>query len=281
MTVGMLALGAQALAAEGGRVVRNATQVFTMDQLETGRGQLIASSEYQVALEFPREVQHAAVTISKQTALTSTAAGRVVYLDVAQVGGNATLNVMLTGNVLVQFDVALTSRRDGITRYRVVDFDELESEGATAPAVLPVTAAASTPARPASAPASPANVPASPLGGGELLVQTFRAGGVTAQFTVRREGQDAVIAYALTYAGADTVFAKPQDFILSGPGGSTLPVRAEAAPESSLLLARIPLTGRVRVTVPQGANDVTATWTMRALLSKDPITLTAKLAVTR
>ncbi|MXV20864.1 hypothetical protein [Deinococcus xianganensis] len=265
LMVGVLFTSPLALAVDSGRVTQNATQIFTLDTLENGRGQLTASSEYQVVIEFPRDVESVAVTISKQGALTPTAGGRFVYLDVVQPGGNATLNVVLTGNRLVQFDVALTTRADGITRYRVVNPEELQPV-ATAPAVLPV---ATTPA------------PAPALATTDLPMQKFSANGVDAQYTVRVEGQEAVVTYALTYSGTDTVFVSPANLVLTGPAGTTLPVKVETTPESSLLLARVPFTGRVRVTLPAGVTDLSAAWTLRTLLSKEPLTVTAKLAVTR
>lgn len=265
-------------AAPPGGVTNNTTQLFTLDKLEEGRGQVIASTEYQVALLFPVDVQSVAVTINKQAALIPTVAGNIVYLDVAQAGGNATLNVVLTGKTLLQFDVALTTRRDGVTRYRIVNPDELSSnqtpvQTTTPPApVMDVTMPTSP--RPPLDPAvikDPASFPP----------QTFSAEGVKASFTVTRVGQEATIDYAVIYDGQDTVFGKQSDLTVRGPGGTSLPIQAQQAPEASLLLARVPLTGRIRVSVPEGATNLNLSWDFKTLLQTKPITLTATLAVTR
>lgn len=276
---GLLALGGQVSALQDGNITRNALEVFSLSSLENGRGQLTASTAYQTALEFPFDVQSVAVTISKQTALIPTVGGpaapRVVYLDVEQADGNATLNVVLSGNRLVQFDVALTSRRDGVTRYRVVNPDDaasaLQSSNAATPPVI-------SPARTGVA------VPRSTLGSvsGQVLPdQTLQAGGVSAKFSAALQPGKAVITYALTYSGTDTVFVRPQNLSLLDGSGAAVAMTNDVLPESSLLLARLPLTGRFTVALPAGARELMVNWAFQPLLDQTPLVIRGPLSLSQ
>ncbi|MFD2610406.1 hypothetical protein ACFSR9_13305 [Deinococcus taklimakanensis] len=103
-----------------------AQRVFPMAGVTGNQtGQIIASTQYQVSITLPAEIQHVGVNASKQAALVPTvdkSDGRVVYLDVLKPGGTATLNIRLVNEgdpLIVKFTVTLSDASQGVLSYAV------------------------------------------------------------------------------------------------------------------------------------------------------------------
>lgn len=120
-----------ALAQRGGvaPVVKGgAATYFTLqDLLGVNVGKLVASRQYQISLVLPAKVQSVGVNALKQGALMATIDQfdkRVIYLDVLQSGGVATLNVrtLMEGRqdpMILKFYVELVDKASGVLTYAV------------------------------------------------------------------------------------------------------------------------------------------------------------------
>ena len=132
MLAAMLGCGVlPALAQRGGvaPVVKGgAATYFTLqDLLGVNVGKLVASRQYQISLVLPAKVQSVGVNALKQNALMATIDQfdkRVIYLDVLQSGGVATLNVrtLMEGRqdpMILKFYVELADKASGVLTYAV------------------------------------------------------------------------------------------------------------------------------------------------------------------
>jgi len=141
-------------------------QVFPLAAVTGDRtGKITASTNYQVTIILPAEVQNVGVNASKQDVLIPTvdkSDGRVIFLDVLKSGGTATLNIRLVSEgepVIVKLVVDLSEAKDGVLTYAVRS--DLKEPGTQAPApatfqAAPQSAAAPAARTPAAAPALPA-----------------------------------------------------------------------------------------------------------------------------
>lgn len=359
-TVSVLLAAGSVLAAVPGKVVSNTTEQFRMSDLTEERGRIVASTQYQVAILFPVEVAHVALPIAKQPYFKATSKGRVVYLDVGRDGGHSTLNVYLDNDKLQQFDVALTSKADGITRYVVVQ-DGADPDGAepapaaavprapqvaapvpvtpapgpaastatrpavpstaraatqsprpaSAPAqqpqrvqprlvqtpapgqqarppaptprvaqppqpVRPVAAASAVPVRPLLVPATPApaaRAQPSPARSLSMIPQVLRTRGVTANFTVRRDGKGVLIEYNVAYDGRDALIARPEDMTVLDTNWKPIKVTQVAAPKGRIA----PVAGQFRAETD--SNTLKVVWNLRTLSDSRPLLIAKTLFV--
>ncbi|MBB5297200.1 hypothetical protein [Deinococcus metallilatus] len=155
-------------AQQQGTVQRGVQRTFTVSDLTNDKlGRIVASSNFQVSITLPGEVQNVGVNASKQAALVPTvdkSDGRVIYLDVLKPGGFATLNIRLVNEggepLILKMTVELSNATSGVLTYSITQ----GSQARTAPA--PATA------RPAPASTRPATTTAVPA-------QTTRLGAAT------------------------------------------------------------------------------------------------------
>lgn len=159
-------------------VVKTGVQtVFsTADLMNNKVVKVVASSEYQISIVFPRKVQSVGVNAAKQSALMATIDqydGRVVYLDVMRPEGTANLNVRLLtpadeatkpgggsrDPVILKLLVDLTKKPSGVLAYTIRDATPAPKP-APVPAPRPVVVTASKPAPVKAAPKPVAVKPA-------------------------------------------------------------------------------------------------------------------------
>ncbi|WP_139806320.1 hypothetical protein [Deinococcus hopiensis] len=151
------------------------TVFSTADLMNNKVVKVVASSEYQISIVFPRKVQSVGVNAAKQSALMATIDqydGMVVYLDVIRQGGTANLNVRLLtpadeapkpgggsrDPVILKLLVDLTKKPSGVLAYTIRD-------ATPAPKPAPVPARRSvvvTASKPAPVKAAPKPVVAKP-----------------------------------------------------------------------------------------------------------------------
>jgi hypothetical protein len=88
-------------------------------------GRIVASSNFQVSIVLPAEVQNVGINASKQAALVPTvdkSDGRVIYLDVLKPGGYATLNIRLVSEgepLILKLTVELSDATSGVLTYAI------------------------------------------------------------------------------------------------------------------------------------------------------------------
>ncbi|MBB6017056.1 hypothetical protein [Deinococcus radiopugnans] len=104
---------------------------------------MVASTEFQVSLTLPAEVQNVGVNAAKQSVLIPTvdeSDGRVIYLDVLKAGGFATLNIRLVNRgqpTILKLTVELSNKTGGVLSYTVRDDQTAAAPSKPAPAPLP------------------------------------------------------------------------------------------------------------------------------------------------
>ena len=202
---GMLLLG-QGVAQRQGAVNVGVGRTFTISDLTGDHlGRIVASTEFQVSLTLPAEVQNVGVNAAKQGALKPTidqSDGRVIYLDVLRAGGYATLNVRLVSQgepLLLKLTVELSGKTSGVLNYAIKNDRAAVRATQPAPTLRPTTPAVAS-SVPATVPGRPtASTPTPPS---KLNVPLPKAGGPTANqpIPVRVGTQPAAAAPSLKSA---------------------------------------------------------------------------------
>ena len=162
----VLALVIGGAEAQRGTVQSGAQRTFSVADLTNNNlGRIVASSNYQVSITLPAEVQNIGVNASKQAALVPTvdkSDGRVIYLDVVKPGGFATLNIRLVSKdepLILKMTVELSEATGGVLAY-TVESGTPAAAGVDAPSLVSpprpsMGTAAAVPARPAPAAVTP------------------------------------------------------------------------------------------------------------------------------
>ncbi|WP_152872360.1 hypothetical protein [Deinococcus terrestris] len=160
LTAMLLTLGGGAEAQRQGTVQQGVQRTFTVNDLTNDKlGRIVASSEYQVSITLPGEVQNVGVNASKQAALMPTvdkSDGRVIYLDVLKPGGFASLNIRLVSAgtpVVLKMTVELSKATSGVREYTITGTPQTQ---AAAPAPTAPRGAATSGPTPAAAPSASA-----------------------------------------------------------------------------------------------------------------------------
>ena len=136
----------------------------------TRLGRIVASSNYQISIVLPAEVQNVGINASKQAALVPTvdkSDGRVMYLDVLQPGGYATLNVRLVSQgepLILKLTVELSHTTSGVLAYTITSGPQrpaarTQQPPASTASVPRISAAPKPPALVRTAPAATASKP--------------------------------------------------------------------------------------------------------------------------
>lgn len=172
---GLLLLG-QGVAQRQGAVNVGVGRTFTISDLTGDHlGRIVASTEFQVSLTLPAEVQNVGVNAAKQGALKPTidqSDGRVIYLDVLKAGGYATLNVRLVSQgepLLLKLTVELSGKTSGILNYAIQNDRAALKAAPPASTLRPATPALASsvltpaPRRPTTSPPIPPAKPTAPL----------------------------------------------------------------------------------------------------------------------
>lgn len=163
VSAGLLLFGT-VFAQQQGTVNSGVGRTFSIADLTGDKlGRIVASTEFQVSLTLPAEVQNVGVNAGKQSVLIPSvdeSDGRVIYLDVLKAGGFATLNVRLVNKeepVILKLTVELSDKTSGVLSYTIRNGQSVA--GAAKPAV-PGTAQKPPAAAPPTAPARAVPLPA-------------------------------------------------------------------------------------------------------------------------
>lgn len=126
LTAILLSVLGAAEAQQRGTVRGGVQRTFSVADLTDDRlGRIVASSNFQVSLVLPAEVQNVGINASKQAALVPTvdkSDGRVIYLDVLRPGGYATLNIRLVSEgepLILKLTVELSEATSGVLTYAI------------------------------------------------------------------------------------------------------------------------------------------------------------------
>ncbi len=165
VSAGLLLFGT-VFAQQQGTVNSGVGRAFNIADLTGDKlGRIVASTEFQVSLTLPTEVQNVGVNAAKQSVLIPTvdeSDGRVIYLDVLKAGGFATLNVRLINKgepVILKLTVELSDKTSGVLSYTIRNGPSAASAVKPAvPSTAQKTPAAALPTAPA--PARAASLPA-------------------------------------------------------------------------------------------------------------------------
>ncbi|MBB5365620.1 hypothetical protein [Deinococcus humi] len=143
VSAGLLLFGT-VFAQQQGTVNSGVSRTFRVADLTGDKlGRIVASTEFQVSLTLPAEVQNVGVNAVKQGVLIPTvdeSDGRVIYLDVLKAGGFATLNIRLVDRgqpTILKLTVELSNKTGGVLSYTVRDDQTAVAPGKPAPAPLP------------------------------------------------------------------------------------------------------------------------------------------------
>lgn len=154
-------LGA-AEAQQGGTVRGGVQRTFSVADLTNDRlGRIVASSNFQVSIVLPAEVQNVGINASKQAALVPTvdkSDGRVIYLDVLRPGGYATLNIRLVSEgepLILKLTVELSDATSGVLTYAITTTPRPQSTQSPLPKTVAAPAPAPRVTPPAARPPAP------------------------------------------------------------------------------------------------------------------------------
>lgn len=251
-------LGA-AQAQKGGTVQAGAQRTFSVRDLQGDRlGRIVASSQYQVSLVLPAEVQNVGINASKQNSLVPTvdkSDGRVMYLDVLRPGGYATLNIRLVSEgepVILKLTVELGEATGGVLTYTItpapapqsIQVPKKAAPAPTSPPAPALRAPTTPPVRPMT-PAAPAPVQATPRVAAPAAASSTRPVPADGRRALSVQGPAAQAASAATHPVEPGTSAARQE------GG--LHVEVSVAPG-------------------QSGPDRTVTYRLRDTLGTDPLT---------
>lgn len=260
-------LGAAGAQKEG-TVQGGAQRTFSVNDLTNDRlGRIVASSNYQISIVLPAEVQNVGINASKQSSLVPTvdqSDGRVMYLDVLKPGGYATLNIRLVSEgepVILKLTVELGQGTSGVLTYTITTAQQpTQSQAprvtASAPVPTPAPRAMTTPTvRPVAPAAATVPVQATPREASPAVASPIRP--------MPADQRRALTPVPVPTVQAATPAARP----VQSASPAVRPV------QSNTPVARLQDSLHIEVSVaPSQSGDRTVTYRIRDVLSTDGLT---------
>lgn len=255
-----------------------AQRTFSVSDLTNDRlGRIVASSNYQISIVLPAEVQNVGINASKQSSLVPTvdkSDGRVMYLDVLKPGGYATLNIRLVSEgepLILKLTVELGQGTSGVLTYTITTARQpIQSQvprvTASAPVPTPAPRATTTPTvRPVAPAAATVPVQATPREASPAVASPIRP--------MPADQRRALTPVPVPTVQAATPAARPVQSASPAvrPAQSASPTVRPV--QSNTPVARLQDSLHIEVSVaPSQSGDRTVTYRIRDVLSTDGLT---------